>query len=173
MQKKKNEKGITLIALVITIVVLFIILGVSVNLGLDSVDTAKDRDMQAELEIIQQAAVTEFTKAKQLGYTNSNDTPPNFMGSIVSVSNLPSGIDWELDTEPTEKYKSYYELTPENLAELEITNTDYTYIINYYTGEVYNKTKAKTSEDIPLYLKPASSYRDAEEEKDSTSFNDW
>lgn len=172
MQKIKNEKGVTLSGLVVTIIVLIIILGISLNLSLDSIDQTKDRQLQAELEIVQHAAVTEYTKANQLGYLESNEMPSNFVGTEVTVSNLPKGISWVITTDPTEKYKAYYELQPEDLSKIDVVNSEYVFIVNYYTGEVYNKTEETTSEGVPLYIK-ATNESHNELEEDTTSFNDW
>ena len=49
----KNQKGITLVALIITVVVLLIITAVSINFGTDSLDDTRLRGFYAELEIVQ------------------------------------------------------------------------------------------------------------------------
>lgn len=152
MQKIKNEKGITLVVLTITIIVLGILIGVSLNFGLDSVDETVDNRLEADLQVIQQATITEYTKAQQLGYTNSNDRPINFVGTIVDTSTLSADVSWKIISNPVQKYKAYYELTPDDLANLGILNCEDTYILNYYTGEVYNKTKQVNSKGEILYV---------------------
>lgn len=172
MLRIKNEKGITLMILVITIIVLLILASISINLGDDSIDSTKDRKLQAELEIVQQACVTEYTKAKKLGYLdNTTETPANFIGEQVNVSEIQTIYDnWVLSEEPTEYYKKYYRLEPENLKLLGLENSKSTYIVNYYTGEVFNETK-KTSEDLPLYIKSVTTHK-TEDSIDNTSFVD-
>ena len=49
----KSESGITLMALIITIVVMLIIVGISVNYGISSLDDTRLRGFYSELEIIQ------------------------------------------------------------------------------------------------------------------------
>lgn len=49
----KEQKGITLVALIITVVVLLIIAAVSINFGTDSLDDTRLKGFYAELEIIQ------------------------------------------------------------------------------------------------------------------------
>lgn len=49
----KEKKGITLVALIITVVVLLIITAVSINFGTDSLDDTRLRGFYAELEIVQ------------------------------------------------------------------------------------------------------------------------
>jgi len=171
MQKIKNESGITLIVLVITIIVLMTLTIVTINGGITSIKENQNAVLQVELQMIQQVAISEYTKAKQLGYTNSEDIPLNYVGTPIEVSELPEGIDWIADEEPPEKkYKAYYELTPDDLKKLEILNVEDTYILNYYTGEVYNKTKEKTSDGKKLYVKTTEVPNLKE---DNDSFNDW
>lgn len=65
MQKINNsEKGITLIALVITIIVLFIILGISLNYGLDNIRTVSNKKFETELSIVQEAIMQRYTLLK-------------------------------------------------------------------------------------------------------------
>lgn len=174
MLKMKNQCGITLISLAVTVIVLMIILNITVNSGKDSINSTRDRKMQAELEMIQQACISEYTKAKQLGYLeNSTQVPANFVGTIIDVENLPEqSIGWFFDNNPEEAYKKYFELTPEDLEVLNILNSDYTYIVNYYTGEVYNETKENSSEQTPLYIKSVITNQE-NSSGDTTSFTDW
>ena len=167
MQKMKNQKGITLTALIITIIVFMIILSITVNIATNSIDYTKDRKMQAELEMIQQACISEYTKAKKLGYLeNSTEVPANFVGKEIPVENLPvQSYGWFFNNNPEEAYKKYFELTPEDLEVLNISDSNNTYIVNYYTGEVY-------SEGISLYRKPANTHHE-ESSEDTTSFTDW
>ena len=155
MQKMKNQSGVTLTSLAITIIVLMIILGVGINQGIDAIYASRDKKIQSELQIVQKACMTEYVKAKQLGFTtNGSVKPANFAGTEITIADLPvvEGA-WLFSTEPTEKYKKYYRLTPEDLAALSISETEYTYIVNYYSGEVYNETKERTSDGKPLYAK--------------------
>lgn len=174
MLKMKNQNGVTLTALVVTIIVLMIILSISVNLGTDSISETKDRKLQAELEMVQQACISEYTKAMQLGYIEKPTVKPaNFEGTEIAISSLPSVTGaWSLTEEPTEKYKKYYRLTPEDLEKLDILNSEHTYIVNYYTGEVYNETKKNTSEHIPLYIK-SKSVTSIPDESDSVNYVNW
>lgn len=174
MLKIKNQSGITLTGLVVTIIVLMIILSISVNLGVDSISQTRDRKLQAELEMVQQACISEYTKAMQLGYLENTATKPaNFVGTEVAISSLPSVTGaWTLTSEPTEKYKKYYRLTPEDLENLDILNSEHTYIVNYYTGEVYNETKKTTSEHVDLYIK-SKSVTAIPDDADTQNFVNW
>ena len=158
MQKMKNEKGITLTALVITIIVFTILAGTTIKMGMDSVNSTRDRNLQSELQIVEQAAISEYSKAVELGKIEEGVIPNNFIGEPISgipTITLNNGNNWYFSSNPSEAtgYKSYFRLTPEHLEELEIKNSDYTYIINYYTGEVYNETKQTASTGEDLYIK--------------------
>ena len=172
MLKIKNEKGITLIVLAITIFVLMIILSISINFGTNSVEFTKDKKLKSELEMLQQACISEYTKAKELGYLeDANTKPANFVGTEVTVANLPVQSDgWVLNSEPIEVYKKYFRLTPKDLGLLNILNTEYTYIVNYYTGEVYNETVQVNSAGNALYI---SSREIVNSTEDLESYNDW
>ena len=172
MQKMKNSKGVTLIVLVITIIVLLIIAGISINLGIDSLDDSVDKKLKSELILVQQACIVEYTKAKQLGYLeNITVKPDNFIGTEISISDLPdfenNSDEWLLEEEPSEKYKEYFELDPEDLDKLGILDSEYTYIVNYYTGEVYNKTIKVSSEGENLYIKSTATHQTNENEDDT------
>ena len=202
MQKMRNERGITLIALVITIIVLMILFSITKDLGLDSIDSTNDRKLKAELQIVQQACITEYTKAKMLGYIkdssdsnvneenneenseneeeneNSDSTsniPINFVGTEVKVEALPvlsSDISWVFSSNPPdEDYKKYFLLDEDDLELLGIDDSASTYIVNYYTGEVYNETVKVTSNGEPLYIKSVQIHQ-TDNNNDNTSFVD-
>lgn len=174
MLKIKENNGVTLTALVITIIVLMIILSITINLGMDSINSTKDRKLQAELEIVQQACISEYTKAKELGYLEKDEIPSNFVGTEVPFSSLPTNSKgWALTGSETEKYKKYFRLTPEDLEILSILNSEHTYIVNYYTGEVYNETKKNSSEGVPLYIRSVSEHQTDSSASDNTNFVDW
>lgn len=51
--KMKNEKGVTLLSLVIAVIVLSIISGISVTTGVGSIRSAKYTELQTELKVMQ------------------------------------------------------------------------------------------------------------------------
>ena len=56
MNKLKNNKGITLMTLVITIIVLLIIVSITVNYGIDSISKAQIQNMQTNMLLIEAKA---------------------------------------------------------------------------------------------------------------------
>lgn len=177
MQKINNQKGITLTALIITIVVFIIIFKITIDLGSDSINSTKDRRLQSDLQMVQQVAVSEYYKAVKLGkiQEGSTDIPSNFIGT--KIDGIPpinlSGNTWHFSSniEEAKGYKSYFTLTPEDLEKLELKNVEHTYIINYYTGEVYNTTIQTSSTGKDLYIK-ANKATISTPTEDNTSFID-
>ena len=140
MNNNKNiineNKGITLIALVITIVVLLILAAVTITPAISGAEEANYRKYLSELEIVQHAVVERYTKYKLtkdesllLGEASDPKAPPQ-----------ENNISWK-------KQDGYYELRPDNLINLGITDAEDTYIVNYETGEVYNYSIKKVTID--------------------------
>lgn len=137
-----EEKGITIIALVVTIIVLLILAGVTISSTIQGVDDAQENKLWSELETVQHAIVQRYTK-----YKLTKDTSM-LVGTAVVPETLPQGKSWKLSNVENDTEKSYYELNASDLTNLGLepgTGSDTnTYIVNYYTGEVYNKTKKET-----------------------------
>ena len=66
MQRIKEEKGITLIALVLTIVLLVSIVAVSINYAYDGISYGQEKKIVTELEQVQQAVMQKYVEIKQL-----------------------------------------------------------------------------------------------------------
>ncbi len=185
----KKENGITLIALVITIIVLSALLGVSLNYGIGSLTDARNTNYKSELNIVSQAVAEQYIKLTQLGldkvtrYTitesgyTENGKPDAIVGQFLTPSTAKStyysdfllddakavkvtpGVETPLNTTNFYYVKAYYRLDAADLSKLKINPgtgaapddaesgiKKSSYIVNYYTGEVYNINKK-------LYLK--------------------
>lgn len=160
MNKRKN-KGITIISLTITIILLLIIASITVSIGMNSLKDSKENLKLSELNIVQQAVLENYTKYK----TTNNDI--YILGNQVSYSDMQTLIS-EINSKNTtgenitlkvSDYTSgaldisiyYYELSQEDLEKMGISDTDETYIVNFSTGEVINKTLKVTGSGKPLY----------------------
>lgn len=184
----KNDRGITLIALIVTILVLGIVLAISLDYGSKNVDKIENKKIESELSMVQQAIVQQYAWAKnknELGkiansiYEDTNlssDTnrPKDLIGTRISdvVTLQKAGFkNFLVKYDATPKSQAnltyeqyYYEITKDDLKLLKINEDensaftkDHTYIVNYYTGEVFdtkNKTYKKTEVDNgdPVYL---------------------
>lgn len=144
----KKQKGVTLIALIITIVVLLIIAGISLQgVKIDKKETENNK-LETELDMVQHAVLERYTK-----YSLTKDTDLLVGTKIDNIQDkLPGGEKWKIETpEASKPEEQYYELTPQELSELGLKNSEDTYIVNYKTGEVFNESKQKTSEGKLLY----------------------
>lgn len=178
MQKIKDESGITLVMLTITIIVMLILVAVTVTIGTENVQTSIDQNDFASLSVVQQAVLTQYKQADVLGELNRKVTvldytnkPTSFPGTmLVSTTSIEAdGISWEItDFNYYEDY--YYRLTPTQLSEIGISNSDSTYVVNYKTGEVYNETKKITSVGEKLYVK--STNNSTEDDEVDTTFSE-
>ncbi len=159
----KKEKGITLIALVITIIVLLILAGVGIGEltgKKNSINESKDKTALSELTKIQQAVMETYIKYKQLGSINIlkgtrmtyayTQSEFNQMGSNESLK-IAVSYDESNEIDPS---TYYYKLDNNNLLDmgLDNINNNNEYIVNYSTGEVFNITQRKTINGEALYI---------------------
>lgn len=159
----KREKGITLIALVITIIVLLILAGVGIGEltgKKNSINESKDKTALSELTKIQQAVMETYIKYKQLGSTSYligtrmtyayTQSEFNQMGSNESLK-IAVSYDESNEIDPS---TYYYKLDNNNLLDmgLDNINNNNEYIVNYSTGEVFNITQRKTINGEALYI---------------------
>ncbi len=76
----KNENGVTFIILVITIIVLLIIAGISVNLGLEGIDNTSDKQDLSTLYMVQQTVLEQYSLANSLNVSEKQD--PSLVSAI-------------------------------------------------------------------------------------------
>lgn len=187
----KNEKGVTLTALAITIIVIFILASISINYGVDTLNESKAKNLEASLAIVEQAIAEQYIKAVELRQDSikSTDSKPEiFVGTMVNANDLPEIGDGKefflkeklqgLASNNLTYSECYYRLEPTDLTQLKIESDDqnkYTYIVNYSTGEVFNETKKKTSTGTILYYSGktgnnSTQATEIDKEEDKSSF---
>ncbi len=155
MNKVKKENGITMLALVIIVVVLMILASFMINLGGINVDGSVDAKLDEELKMVQYAVMQQYMK-----YNTTND-PANvvytrdYNNNILDFvnENYKGIILLHTPSESDEVYKKYYLINSADLKKLGIQESNYSYIVNYYTGEVFNANTFKTSKNKKLYIK--------------------
>ena len=167
----KNQKGITLIVLVVTIIVMIIIAAISVNYGLNSVDTANDSVIEANLHMIQQKIVEDYIKSDMNGEKN------NFYGQSLSFDDVQAikgteTISLQKMTNETEYENGnpYYKLSTEILENMGLhVPSGQVYIVDYDTGEIWDVTNSKYNDgETYAYLGPINSLEnEAESNVDS------
>lgn len=130
---KHNEKGITLISLVITIVVLVIITGIAISSSTDSIKSAKRTAFITELEMIQEKVNTICEKRKlneeDIAYYDSLGQDI----SKLSVSKLTQILKGESG-------EGYLYFSKEDLKKLDLDNISQDVIINFNTRDVASVT---------------------------------
>lgn len=150
----KNQDGITIVSLMITIIVLLIIAGIGIGFGTSSINQAADSKLTSDLMIVQHAVLEQYGKyktTKDVGYLVGNKVEKSSVESLasqmgVNLVNIPD----------TYTNNDYYRLDKASLIQLGIQESSDEYIINYLSGEVINVTKMKTSSGAPLYVKATS-----------------
>lgn len=188
LQMIKNKRGITLMSLMIVVIIIFILAGVGLNISFMAIKDVINNKLSGELGILRQAIVERYSMAAAVNQleVGANKQQVSFWvgDKIQDVSGieLPDSANQNEDTEIfvsnlenyTIEYQEdyYYRLNPNQLDEIGVRNSDYTYIVNYKTGEVYNETKKVDSKNNLLYLPPIKNTED-EKGEDTTSFNDW
>lgn len=172
MQKiNENRNGVTLIALTVTIIILFILAGISIQYGVAETKTIKNKKYESELSIVQEAIMQRYALVRSqhsLGitaaainedtkYEDDEGRPSGFFGTRLANSNAIAENGFE-NIEPVitysagaddKKYEEYYYLLDEtDLVGLGIkkgknSGTDRNYIVNYSTGEIFDITNKK------------------------------
>ncbi|MBO5479270.1 MAG: hypothetical protein J6A04_06265 [Clostridia bacterium] len=132
----KKEKGITLVSLAITIIVMIIIAGTVTTTGIESVRNAKRTTFITELEMIQEKVNTIYEK-RQLNEENATyyDTLGKDL-SLVEQSRLNIVLDGK-------EKKGYRYFSREDLKQLDLDNITQDVIINFDTRDVASVTGAK------------------------------
>lgn len=155
----KNEKGIILVTLVITIVVLAIIASITITRGIDAKKNVKDTKsavLEAEITQVQQIVLETDIKYKQTKNSNIllgekitfNEAKTSLQEISSSLSLRGENYD---DTSNQDDEIYYYKIDSEILEKLGITGSEQQYIINYSTGEVFNYKTKTTSNGELLY----------------------
>lgn len=188
----KNDKGVTLVILVVTILLLLILTVIGLNLSFTGITEIEDGREVTQLGIIRQAIVEQYNKAITLNQVKvpvEEQRVSFWVGEPItdfSTINLPDEVAIIKDESSNEFYakrenyqykfqeECYYRLSPEDLKNIGISDAKDTYIVNYSTCEVYNETKQLNSQSQLLYLPSTQTEKqklvDAENKE---SFNDW
>ncbi len=147
----KNQKGITLITLVITIVILIIITGVVTYNGLESVNTSQKTAFISELEMIQAKVNVIYEERKasseKIEYYNS-------IGQDIS-SLEDTRVNEALGQTSKDGFRFFNQ---EDLKKLDLDNINQEVLINYDTREIVSLNgfeidgvKYYKLKDIPNY----------------------
>ena len=186
MQIHEKNGGVTLVVLVITIIVLLILAGITLNFGLSTIYEVTDDRTGTELAMVEQALVQQYTLlitqnqddriateiSENVLLEDDTDRPEILIGTrIADVSTLNSYgfakyiVDYINTSDMT--YEEYYYLLDQ--SDLEALGVKYnseedqetqerSYIVNYSTGEDFDIVNKiyETTED-PIYLEGTDS----------------
>lgn len=184
----KNNSGVTLISLVVTILILGILAGMAVVSVRTTITDVKDSKFNTELGLVRQAVTEQYSKAKNVGQTKtlkSEEQVSFWVGERITDFydiDLPEESSIIENSDVTEFYNMaanysceyqedfYYRLTPDMLKQIGVNDAEDTYVVNYGTSEVYNETQKINSLSELLYL-PKTRYET--EKMNSQDFNDW
>ena len=157
----KNEKGITLVSLVVTIVVLAILLGIEAGITpliKQNTNTSKDEILVTELAQVQQKVFEKYIEYENTG----NETILKGIkleynearSQILDVDNSINLLQTEYDINTASAEKVYYKLTDVDLKSIGMSNvkSNREYIVNYETGEVIDTKNKKTKGGEILYV---------------------
>ena len=92
--KLKSEKGITLIALILTIALMLIIIGISVDTGMESLEKTKLQDFYTQLDLVQKKVdyiVATSKEYNELG-TSLTAVQANELNKIISTEGPNLGL---------------------------------------------------------------------------------
>lgn len=150
MNLRKN-KGITMVALVITIIILLILAGISVTGVIRGIDETNESTQISQLEMVQHALLERKTKADLT--KEKLETLPGTTADYTELQNLINEINTISSANITLRgnKEDYKELSTADLKELGIEKETNTFIVNYKTGEVINKTQKVTKAGRALY----------------------
>ena len=87
-----NNRGVTLVALVITIVVLMIILTITINYGLSELHNVADKKIESELGIVQEAVMQRYALAKSSNELGIKATSINSNTTLASDTGRPKSL---------------------------------------------------------------------------------
>lgn len=148
MNVRKN-KGITLVALIITVILLLIISGISITGTMRGIKETKDASQFSELNMIQHIILERYAKAQLTKESLPGTTiQKSEVQTIINEINSLSGESITLKAKETE----YKELNKTELESLGITQEENIFIVNYNTGEVINKTLKVSKSGKALYI---------------------
>ena len=147
----KNQKGITLVALLITIIIMAILASVATYSGLESVKSAQISTFTEELEMIQARVNVIYEKRKK---SAEEKAYYDNLGQDVTIVNqeLLTAI---LGDSSSEGFRYF---SKEDLTKLELDDIRQDVIINFNTGEVISVTGIKIDDVMYYKLKDLPNY---------------
>lgn len=126
-----NKRGVTLVTLVITIIVLLIIASISIYVGTDIIKKANLQNINTNMMLIQ-------AKTKTIYEQEKFNHRANYKGTKITEVTGNSAVDELMSKNILEEPDKFYLLNQNDLNEmgLEKINIDKGYAVNYETEEI-------------------------------------
>lgn len=165
MEKSKENKvyetsrGITLIPLLITAIVMLIIVGIALGNGLQSADNARLQSFFKELQIIQKRVDVISEEAKNGTSQYITYDPTNKTFSSINVGESVTSTD---KIDGVEDQAGYYRYNKDDLDKLGIKNVEQEVYINWKTRDVvsvYGFTINESTKDEVTYYRDPSVFK--------------
>lgn len=125
----KSEKGVTMISLIVTVVVMLIVAGVAVKAGTSSVNNTKKTAFITELEIIQEKVNTIYEKRKlneeNIDIYDTAGKDASYVGQTI--------LNRVLKGKSSTGYRYF---SSDDLEQLDLSNISQEVIINFSTRDV-------------------------------------
>ncbi len=138
-----KEKGITLISLIVTIIIMALLATAGITGVVRSQKESKQSALESELKTVQHAVLERRARA-DLTQKEYEELPGKEI-SNEKVEQVAKGVTLKGEE------GDYKVLEKSDLEKLGITEAEDTYIVNYKTCEVINQTNYKNF-DEPLYV---------------------
>ncbi len=145
--KKTKEKGVTLITLVITIVLLLIVSSIGIRVGFSTIDSSKFYQFKSELRVLQTRINELSQNAKVKLGKELNQEQRNFINQKVISEIIYNGVEEQEKAKLEQGFRYFDKESLKNDLQLEdidreyIINVEYRYVINYkgfnYDGTTY------------------------------------
>ena len=163
----KDKKGITLVSLVITIIILIILASISVYSGTNSIRYAKYNKAKSEMETVQAQVNNWHEEYKDLSDTEKNTYIQNIGTSVTSPTNIEDMDSYNTALEKTKNavdeindsnIEDYRFLSENYLKDNFGLDESYDFLVNIETRDVvlfnglkYNGIEYFTTEDFGIY----------------------
>ena len=131
--KYKSDRGITIIALIVTIIIMLILASVTIKFGTGEVERAKLEDLKTTMLLIKGRAQIVVDKESFGESYDSTGMVQLADATGYNTTNLQSIFD-NIDT--SNLYIWEQTAMDNNNIQVTITNTDF-FVIDYSTGEIY------------------------------------
>ena len=156
----KNKKGVTLIALIITIVVMLILATIGIRIGINSLSSSKDSVIETNLIMVQQAIMQE----EVLNRIANNEVIGEKVDDVEAVKE-----DDAINLSPT---AIYYIIDQDDLKTIGVDIAEeQKYLVDFETGEIWDLTNRKYSDEKFAYLRGTNNNglgNDSESYQDTT-----